>query len=40
MVLVGSHRFSVIRSGRRMFCAVLYCCHGFSVVLVGFRRFL
>ena len=47
MVLVGSHRFSVVFSGCRMFSVVLYGCHGvlvdsqwFSVVLpVGSRRF-
>ena len=36
MVLVGSHRFSVVLS---MFSVVVYGCHGFSVVLVGSRRF-
>ena len=39
MVLVGSHRFSVVLRGCRMFSVVLYGCHGFSVVLAGTCRF-
>ena len=32
------YRFSVIISGCRMISVVHYGCHGFSVVLVGYRR--
>ena len=39
MVLVGSHRFSVVPSCCRMFSVVLYCCHWFSVVLVDSEWF-
>ena len=36
---VGSHRFSVVLRGCRMFLVVLYYCNGSSVVLVGSCRF-
>ena len=39
MVLVGSHRFSVVLSSCHMFSVVLYGRHWFSVVLVGSSRF-
>ena len=37
MVLVGSHRFSVVLSSCRMLSVVLYGYHGFSVVLADFQ---
>ena len=38
MVLVGSHRFSVVLSRCRTFSVVLYGWHGFSKVLVCSHR--
>ena len=34
----GSHRFSIVLSGCRIFLLVLYGCHGFSVDLVRSRK--